>query len=195
MRLLGFVVVAVVLVFSTIGASASSAVVSIRPGEINSISSNEAFRTVKGLPYVLLLTQHATSRMSKKVLEEIGLWASKCRPHNLFVFSADPAIVTDYREFLDQNSVRMEVIGYGDPKQYVYSGSGSVVFMQDGKFIGSEHGMLLTMHNKIAQVVKSKFPSLLPDGQPFCTAESQSAATAAADKTDDVDSPVGHSEL
>lgn len=161
-------IISLCVLFTVICFAGASSVVNTSPGTVHRIESNEAFQTVTTLPNVMFLVEHPTSRMSKRVIDEIKEWAPKCNSDKLAIFSADPSIVTDFRDFLDKNLVRMEVISYGTPKQFVYSGSGSVVFMRAGQYAGIEHGLLITMQNRIESVLKQKLPGLVGAGESFC---------------------------
>lgn len=130
------------------------------------------------VPYSIFVVDTPSSKMSQTVLDEITRWTEKCRPAKFAVFSADPSQILRFRSMLEgDHRARSEVVAYGsNPKQYIYPGAGTIFFLKDGQIVGSQHGLLITMRDRIESVIRDIFSGLYLPVDPICGgAEVQSA--------------------
>jgi hypothetical protein len=151
---------------------------------VSVIQDDAGWAAVMQAKYALVVSDIPGSKMSARVKDEVTTWMLKCSPIKLAVYSVNPKEVLSFRDFLVDQQVKMEVIAYGNPREYIFTGSGTLLLLSNGRMIRSEQGLLITVQNRIEGLLRSTFPGMISPQEPLCHVGGQAVPAVDEVKTD-----------
>ena len=122
------------------------------------ISTSEKWAQMLRLPQALLLVTSGSSPNSQVAEKELHLWESLCMPR-IPLFSCDPTKVDACRDYLAAKA-HHEVKTYKTPDgevKYMFTGGGSLLFMQNGALATTASGVQLGKTRKVEEKIREVF--------------------------------------